>query len=241
MLARNVARAKLRLRSLLGYYFKPPRQPLSLANHPAGLVCDPTELGRFVQYGLLPIVGSLPYPPNELMLMSAAMVWLRPALVIEWGTNIGVSARVFYEVSRHYDIGAEIHSIDIPSDTPHFENPRHQRGILVHGLDVKLHVGDGLQTALNLLSNQRSNPVLIFLDGDHSKSSVLREASGIWRVNPDCPILFHDTFPSSDDDHGPRSALKELVAGNGSLALYETQLGRPGMTFVVPGLQRRTL
>jgi len=57
------------------------------------LECDTADLGQFVCRRLVPLLGTNPFPPNELMLMCAAMLWLRPALVVEWGTNIGKSAR----------------------------------------------------------------------------------------------------------------------------------------------------
>ena len=89
---------QIKAKDLIHYYSRLPRQPFTSLNG-ARLECDTWELGQFVYRKLIQIVGAKPFPPHELMLMAAAMVWLRPKIVVEWGTNIGVSARVFHEVN----------------------------------------------------------------------------------------------------------------------------------------------
>ena len=60
-------------------------------------------LSAFVVNDLLPIVGFSPFPLNELILMSAALCRIRPTYVFEWGTNVGKSARIFYETSKKFN------------------------------------------------------------------------------------------------------------------------------------------
>ncbi|MDQ3112117.1 MAG: hypothetical protein M3R17_19715, partial [Bacteroidota bacterium] len=54
-------------------------------------------VSEFVIDKLVPAVGMHPFPINELMLMTASVCRFKPELIFEWGTNIGKSARVFYE------------------------------------------------------------------------------------------------------------------------------------------------
>lgn len=204
----------------------------------AKIECHTGELGQFVWRRIIPIVGTIPFPPHELMLMGAVMVWLRPKLVVEWGTNIGASARIFHELNVHYKIGAEIHSIDLPDSISHVEHPKGRRGILVRGLQVTLHQGDGPTVAASILKERKSvaHP-LVFIDGDHSRESVLRDARMVMEVTPGAALLFHDTFyqPGASYNHGPYEAIKEVLVEIGeSVQLVEAGLGCPGMTLVLP-------
>lgn len=218
------------------YHFQVPKQPFTASECPL-LECDTGELGQFVWQRLLPIVGPKPFPPHELMLMGAAMLWLRPQMIVEWGTNVGVSARVFHELNVHYRIGAEIHSIDLPDGTAHREAPHRLRGILAWGLPVTLHQGDGPIVASTLLREKACQAPLVFIDGDHERDSVLRDAHAILEVAPEAGLLFHDTFyqPTSSYNHGPHEAVQEiLMSVRGPAQVIEVGLGCPGMTFVLP-------
>ena len=195
---------------------------------------DTVELGRFVAHGLVPVVGVIPYPPHDLMLMCSAVLCVRPSLIIEWGTNLGISARIFYEVTKRYRIKAEIHSIDLPPDVMNFENPGRRRGMLVKGLKVQLHEGDGLESALKILNARVCERCLVYIDGDHSYSAVSREATALRAAHPRAALLFHDTQPNCDPT-GPRKAIEEIIReGEGRLRVYDLQLGRPGMTLLMP-------
>lgn len=202
------------------------------------LNCDTNDLGRFVQFRLLPLVGAFPYPPDELMLMAATVVSIRPEIIIEWGTNIGVSARVFLETTRRYSIRSKIHSIDLPFDAEHFEHPKWRRGILVRGRDVTLHEGDGLTTAMTILAANVGRSSLVFIDGDHAETAVRREAETLWEAYPTLPILFHDTFVDPETNvpaNGPGLAIRDLVrCERHRWTVLGTGLGRPGMTLIVP-------
>jgi cephalosporin hydroxylase len=135
------------------------------------------------------------------MLMVAAVCWVEPPQIFEWGTHIGKSARIFYECATHYRIQADIHSTDLPDEVIHAEHPHSERGRLVRGLPgVLLHQGDGLETSLSLWreAGQRPSP-LFFVDGDHRYESVLRELIGITLAVPDATILVHDAFFQSTE------------------------------------------
>lgn len=203
----------------------------------ANLECDTAEVGRFVCTKLVSVVGTNPFPPNELMLMCAAMLWLRPSLVVEWGTNIGVSARIWHETNLHYKLGADIHSIDLPDSMQHCEHPGNRRGILVRGLPVHLHQGDGPELAVALIGGGGCRKPLVFIDGDHSEAAVYCDARAVLDIAPQASVLFHDTFyqPSSSYNHGPHFAverlLEEITPGH---QVIRCDLGCPGMTLLTP-------
>src|SRR5439155_16525843 len=98
-------------------------------------------------------------------------------VIFDWGTHIGTSARVFYDVTSHYRVAAVIHSIDLPDEIDHKEHPHAERGKLVRGLpQVQLYQGDGLDVALELWrgGGRRPRP-MFFVDGAHAFPAVLRE------------------------------------------------------------------
>ena len=226
-------------RSLASYILK--KRPLCGAGDAAvsGLNVNTRDLGLFVWRTVLPLATTFPYPPHELMLMASAVVALRPRLIVEWGTNVGVSSRVFLETVLRFGIEAEIHSIDLPGGAECFDHPGRLRGILCAGTAVKLHQGDGSTVACELLTAMGEDATsLVFIDGDHRYESVLKEGSAIWRTSPNAAILFHDTFPGTADN-GPRKAVDQLIGKFTARPwIVEAQLGPPGMTLVIP---RRTL
>ncbi|MBI5690280.1 MAG: class I SAM-dependent methyltransferase [Verrucomicrobia bacterium] len=200
------------------------------------LECDAPELGRFVWHRLLPVVETSPYPPHELMLMCAVVVHLRPDVIVEWGTHLGVSARVFHEVAQAYGVATQVHSIDLPPGVAHAEHPGDRRGLLVRHLPVTLHEGDGPVVAQALLRHAR-NP-LVFIDGDHRYESVLRDGRLVLQAAPNAALLFHDTFfqPGSGYNHGPHDSIRVLLRefGREDCQVIEAALGLPGLMLVMP-------
>ena len=225
-----------RLRTLLGH---PPGEVLVNAS------CSEFEvnkwaLSEFIMRELVPVVGIHPFPLDELLLMTGAVCRCRPRHIFEWGTNIGASARIFFETARRFCLETEIHSIDLPDDADHVEHPRKRRGILVRGRkSVRLYQGDGLEVSLRLSRDlDPSIHLLFFLDGDHSYESVFRELTGIMEKRPGAAILIHDTFyqsPDSGYNTGPWRAVEDaLRAFPGRYARLSTQTGLPGMTLLIP-------
>ena len=206
--------------------------------------CDYFEVNnwivsQFVLKKLVPIVGFCPFPLNEQMLMVAAVCRLQPTHIFEWGTNIGKSARIFYEVCKEFGLGTEIHSIDLPEDIEHIEHPREKRGRLVKGLSgITLHTGDGLDTSMQIFSqvNISSSRPMFFLDGDHGYSSVKRELEHIIKHVPNVNILLHDTFNQSKVSGynvGPYKAMVDVLkATNRSFNILSQNMGLPGMTLL---------
>lgn len=190
-------------------------------------------ISNFVVRELVPLVGVKPYPLNELMLMTGAVCRLRPTHIFEWGTHLGKSARIFYEITKHFSIPSEIHSIDI------FDS--RFRGLFVKNIrEVKLHQGDGLVVSLNLYQNFRDLGIkvrpLFFLDGDHEFRSVKRELKGIMKSVPKAWILIHDTFfqsRKSGYNTGPYRAIQTALRETSSkYKVLSTNMGLPGMTLL---------
>jgi len=227
---------------------------LSTANPSRNPGCSEFEVdgwatSAFVAHTLVPLVGVHPFPLQELMLMTATVCRFEPSLIFEWGTNIGKSARIFYEISRYFHIPAAIHTCDLPDDVDHAEHPHAQRGAMVRGLaGVTLHQGDGLGTSLGLWEEAgRPQRPLFFLDGDHSYASVKREIDGIMAVVPDPLLLLHDTFLQSSESGyniGPHRAVEEtLTASPGRFRAVHSGLSLPGMTLLystVPSMGQAT-
>ena len=197
-------------------------------------------ISDFVLSRLVSVVGVHPYPLNELMLMAGAICRFKPTHVFEWGTNVGASARVFYETGKHFKIPLEIHSIDLPGEIGHVEHPGSRRGRLVKGMQgVSLHLGDGLETSLAIYRALPSGSrTLFFVDGDHSYESVKRELEAIVTHVSEPKVLLHDTFFQSTDSGynvGPHLAVREVLASLSAergLRTMETKTGLPGMTLV---------
>lgn len=202
---------------------------------------DNWVLSDFITRQLVPIVGNRPFPVSEQLLMTGALCWFKPTHIFEWGTHVGKSARLFYETAKAFSITTEIHSIDLPENVEHIEHPHDQRGMMVRGLsNVHLHLGDGLETAGNIINSLPSNntSILFFIDGDHSYASVKRELDHILKNWPKTAVLLHDTFfqlPSAGYNVGPHQAIQDV------LGMFPNQYhtvsvatGLPGMTLVYP-------
>lgn len=206
-------------------------------SHCSEFEVDNWIISDFIVRNLIPVVGIHPYPIAELNLMVAAVCRLKPQQIFEWGTNIGKSARIFYETGKHFSIPLEIHSIDLPDNLDHQEHPRSRRGHMVKGYaGVTLHQGDGLSKAIELYQRQSQKRTLVFIDGDHSYESVYRELSGIIESMPNAAILLHDTFFQSEQSGyniGPHKAVTEILAKiPETYQSISTTTGLPGMTLL---------
>ena len=195
---------------------------------------DKWVLSEFVLDKLIRVVGVRPYPLDELLLMCSTLAYFKPDIVIEWGTHLGKSARIFYELVTYLNLETKIHSVDLPPAVEHVENIHivNQRARFVRNLPVILHLGDGLTVARKLLGEEEITLPLFFLDGDHSYASVHNELSGIKSMAPRAVVLVHDTFfqgSESGYNCGPYQALSEFVIEH-HLPIQSTNLGLPGMS-----------
>lgn len=205
------------------------------------LEVDKWEISEFVWKKLLPLVGFRPYPLDELMLMVSSVCLVRPTHIIEWGTHIGASARIFYETVKGFEIESEIFSFDLPDEEEHQEHPGNERGKMVKGFKgVHLFQEDALVKGIDLyLSDNNSEKTpLFYVDGDHEYDTVKNELAKISSKVPEANMLLHDTFNQSVDSGynvGPHRAIEEfLKSTNLSYRVISTNLGLPGMTLLTP-------
>lgn len=198
------------------------------------------DISEFIIKKLVPVVGVHPFPLTELSLMVAAVCRIKPSHIYEWGTNIGVSARIFYETVAYFRMDCAIHTIDLPDDTMHVEHPGRRRGALVrHIKRVHMHQGDGVTTALALWDAAvERRKALFFLDGDHSYESVIRELKWIDSHAGNASFLIHDTlFQSVEANYntGPFLAVRDFLRdAPDRYARIDERLGLPGMTLLYP-------
>ena len=200
---------------------------------------DKWVLSDFVLQRLVPTVGIRPYPLDELMLLAATVARFKPTYIVEWGTHIGKSARIFYETCEYFGIDSEIHSFDLPDEQEHIEHPKNARGALVkHLLKVHLYQEDGLKKGIEIYrkSSITNKSILFYLDGDHAYESVYKELKTILEHIPNAYILLHDTFYQSvlsTYNIGPFLAIQEVLHNQkDDFNLISTGLGLPGMTLL---------
>lgn len=196
-------------------------------------------LSEFIVKKVIPVVGFHPFPINELLLMAASVAYTKPTHIFEWGTNVGKSARVFYEVCKFLQLDTAIHSVDLPDNEHHVEHPHKHRGKYVKGKNnVFLHQGDGVETSLKIYKGLDTDAtVLFYIDGDHSYSSVLRELNLILNAVKKPLILLHDTFyqtPEAGYNIGPFKAIEDITAQYPQIFFkrINTNTGLPGMSFL---------
>jgi hypothetical protein len=222
---------------------KPPQTPETWPDPARNIGASEFEidlwtLSRFLLEKVVPVVGTHPYPLNELLLMTGAACWLKPSVVFDWGTHIGASARIFYECNETFKLGYEIHSIDLLPDASHVEHPGQEHGRLVRGLArVHLHRGNGVEVALEQWhACGRPKRALFFVDGDHAYESVRGELNEIFSTVPDASAIAHDTFFQSVESNynvGPARAIDEIIEKFPSrFRVVKSGLGLPGMTLL---------
>jgi cephalosporin hydroxylase len=206
---------------------------LLASDHPISRV---SLLGsKFVAESLLSRADYWPYPPGELHLMTVTLLWWQPDMIFEWGTNVGNSARIFHWIAEAFEIRTEIHSIDLPPETPHVQNVKESRGRLVRDFpDVHLHLGDGVNKAIELIAALKPQRPLFYVDGDHRADTVTRELEAIHAAVPGAPILLDDTHDWGIPDSPRPAMLQFLERHDGEYEVFEMAATLPGMSLLAP-------
>jgi hypothetical protein len=132
------------------------------------------------------------YGEDELIFMHKTVKAFEPDRIFDWGTNVGASARIFYEATKRTH--CVIETIELPRIVERLDRDyagdRTGRW-LVPG--IRQHWGDGVTVALTRAAIWQPARPLFFLDGNHLRENVFRE---IWAINKFCPhgaLLIHDT------------------------------------------------
>jgi cephalosporin hydroxylase len=166
--------------------------------------------------------------------MAGAFEYHRPELVVDIGTHLGKSARVWHDVAKWLGEPCQIHTVDL-FDPNHPEFPGKLLGQFIRGLPVTQHLGDGHAVARKILLESPNKKALLFLDGDHAYETVLQELqlATLLRPGGSC-ILVHDTFfqPGSSYNHGPYLAIEEYRKTFAFRQVVHLQLGLPGLSYL---------
>ncbi|MDP1808319.1 MAG: class I SAM-dependent methyltransferase [Actinomycetota bacterium] len=196
---------------------------------------DCWKLSELLLERVIPNIGAHPYPLNEQMLMAAAVAFVQPCLIVEWGTHHGKSARLFWEVKEALGLrDCRVCTVD-SMDANHPEFPGAARGRYLAKTKVEQFVGDGFETAGRLLEGI-SSPILLYIDGDHSRQSTRRDLSLWARLPSGSGLLAHDVLFQTPSAYniGPWQSLQELLeTQRATVSHVQWQLlGLPGMAFV---------
>ncbi len=178
-------------------------------------------------------VGDRPYPLDELLLMTAVFAYHSPEIVIDIGTHLGKSARIWHDLSKRMRTPTAIHTIDL-LDPSHPEYPGDRHAEFIRGTPVKKHVGDGATIAERLIRASPASRCLLFLDGDHRQETVRRELELARLLAGGSAILVHDTFyqPSSGYNHGPYLAIQDFLESYAPQQIFHQHVGLPGMSYL---------
>ena len=178
------------------------------------------------------IVGDQPYPADELLLMTAAFAFHRPETVIDIGTHLGKSARIWHELSTRLHTASSIHTVDV-LDPTHPEFPGAGHAAYVRAKPVQIHIGDGAAVAEGLVRPAPRRRYLLFLDGDHRFETVSRELEVLRQLSGGAALI-HDTFfqPSSRYNHGPYLAIQQFLKTYTPRQVLHLQSGLPGMSYI---------
>lgn len=173
------------------------------------------------------------YGDEEVIFAAKVMERLRPTHVFEWGTNVGASARLFYETAQDLGFHCEVHTVELPIELAYLDrdHPGENRyGLWIQGLPIHGHLGDGLIESLRLYKETKPERALFFVDGCHEYKHVLNEFRSIAKAAPSAVILAHDTRHLA----GPAKAVKTFLKDAPRRYLREVCKSDAGMTALWP-------
>jgi predicted O-methyltransferase YrrM len=140
--------------------------------------------------------------PGERRAIYQLIAWLKPRRVLEIGTHIGASTLVIAQAlathaeSDSYLLTGDILDVNDPEQGAFSDlgtlSPR--EGLARLGLENRVRFE--AKPALQLMRHLDQKFDFIFLDGDHSATSVYQEvAAALDLLSPDGLILLHDFYP----------------------------------------------
>lgn len=150
------------------------------------------------------------YGLDELRFMVDTVLDAEPAFIGDWGTNLGVSARVFRETAVMARLDTTVVTVDLPPELEALDRDHAgwRTGSVLRGVEgVECLFGDGVTTTLMRWAQLgRPERALFFLDGDHARDAVYRELRMIHRLAPRAVALVHDTADDGPCRGGPLAA-----------------------------------
>jgi len=193
------------------------------------------DASKFVVEVLYPLIKSQPYPINEQILMTCVAKTRDIDYIFEYGTHFGVSARIWYEIKKYFNLKYNIHTIDLPYNEEHIEHPKNNVGVFIRNIsEIQQHFGNGVEVSLELAKKFKAKNPLFFVDGDHEYESVYLELDRIYSEFPSSHVLAHDTFMQREEkkyNTGPGRAVKAIIKKY-NLEEVQLNIGTPGMTYL---------
>jgi cephalosporin hydroxylase len=135
-------------------------------------------------YTRLKRLGINGYKLEEIDLLVSAIKKFQPDVICEWGTNIGESARVFYEIVETHGIDCEVHSTEY--------SPNVDTGMFVKRVPVHLHHGLGVEVSIPLVREGGFKRPFFFVDDSHEEEGVFEQLKKIAIEFPQAVIAVHD-------------------------------------------------
>lgn len=172
------------------------------------------------------------YGLDEVGFMEETVIWCKPSFIADWGTNLGSSARIFWELSYLHGLFPQIVTVDLPLALAALDRDHAggRTGILSKEKTIIHLTGDGVIEALTRYVHYgRPEKALFFVDGDHSLHNVVRELNMIERLAPTAMILLHDTRSE------PGLAVEQFIGADRDTVYVCEFLGsQAGMTRLTP-------
>jgi hypothetical protein len=191
------------------------------------------DIYKFINETLTPIFNKIPYNVSEQILMISVVLNSQPDIVLDWGTHLGVSSRIFYEIGKYFHLKYKVHTFDLKEENSHFERLNNDSvgQFIKECSSVTQHYGDGVEEALKILAKKkRFKKPLFFVDGDHKLETVSRELTSIFETIESPFVLVHDTW-SKGENNGPWQACHSAKEKY-DLVLFTIDQDAPGMTFL---------
>jgi predicted O-methyltransferase YrrM len=159
---------------------------------------DLDKIGRVMPY--VDIYGGV--CPGERRAIYQLIAWLKPRRVLEIGTHIGASTLVIAQaLASHAEpdswlLTGDILDVNDPAQGAFSSlgTPSPREGLSRLGIENRVRFE--AKPALQLMRHLDQKFDFIFLDGDHSATSVYQEvATALDLLSPDGLILLHDFYP----------------------------------------------
>ena len=169
---------------------------------------------------LLPRVQELDligYTDAEVWMIEQTMRELKPTLIVEWGTNVGYSARILWECRQLLDLDCEVHSVDTSERPPVLRSADAGKGqgFHAHATGVQFHIGNGPVEAIILQRASGGVRPLLFIDDDHDYPHVAMELRLFFESMPRATMLLHDAGLGGSGEVD--RAIREFLAYSGGI------------------------
>lgn len=155
--------------------------------------------------------GTIGYPGWGLLyyVLMSHLAWDRPNMVLETGTNRGLSTIVLAQAIKDARVEGHIHTIEIDPETASMaRNNIDKAGV---GSHVTLHIGDAKSLLPHILEGVSSLRIA-FLDGSHKHDDVVAEFEMVLnKLEPTGIVIFDNTYPLTDPSLGEPARVHEAL------------------------------